>query len=62
MKKQNEKDIKHLEEAMMYNPIASVNDCTGYVNTIPETNTKAQNLSQMLNVPTSPRHKNKRNK
>ncbi len=45
--------IKHLEKAMFENRIASSNDCTGFMNTPPQTEEKADNMSDMLNVPTS---------
>ena len=45
--------IKHLEKAMFDNPIASSNDCTGFMNTPPQTDEKADNMSDLLNVPTS---------
>ncbi len=46
------KKIKHLEEAMFENRIASANDCTGMMNTLPDEEI-AENISDMLNVPTS---------
>lgn len=45
---------KHLEDAMFNNRAASANDCTGYSNTIPENEKEAENLSSLMNVPTSP--------
>ncbi|MBE6718127.1 MAG: hypothetical protein E7574_02580 [Ruminococcaceae bacterium] len=52
-KKNNKKTYKHLEEAMFINRAASVNDCTGLMNTPPKTHEKSENLSELLNVPTS---------
>ena len=53
-------DTKHLEKAMFENRIASATDCTGYMVTPPETNVKADNISKILNVPTSKHVKNKK--
>ncbi|MBQ7968216.1 MAG: hypothetical protein IJ292_00130 [Clostridia bacterium] len=58
--KNKEKSTEHLEKAMLENRIASSNDCTGYMVTLPENNSESENISDMLNVPTSKRtHKKK---
>ena len=58
-KTNNKQDLKHLEDAIFSTPAASANDCTGFVNTIPENNNQADALSSLLQVPTSPRKNNK---
>ena len=42
-----------LENAMFENRVASTNDCTGYMVTLPENNADADNISDLLNVPAS---------
>lgn len=58
-KTKTSKDLKHLEDAMLSNPVSSANDCTGFVNTLPENNETADALSDLLNVPTSRKRKSK---
>ena len=52
--RQNRGKYQHLEQAFFNNPAASANDCTGYVNTPPPGHEEAENLSDLLNAPTSP--------
>ncbi len=55
MKKQNQNnDTKHLEDALFNNPVVSATDTTGYVPTLPYTDEKADNISEMMSVPVSP--------
>ena len=59
-KKTNTKDsLKHLENAIYKTPAASVNDFTGYMPSHPESNEKCENISNLMNVPTSPHTKRK---
>jgi hypothetical protein len=51
--KNNKNTADHLEKAMFENRIASANDCTGYMVTLPESNAESDNISDMLHVPTS---------
>lgn len=51
---------KHLEDAMFNNRAASANDCTGYSTTIHASEKEAENLSNLMNVPTSPPKKKRR--
>ena len=62
MNKENNKSTKHLENAMFVNRVASVNDCTGLMNTPPKTDEKSDNMSELLNVPTSVPSKNKKHR
>lgn len=39
------------EDALFTNPVASSNDCTGYINTLPESEEEAESYSDLLNVP-----------
>ncbi len=50
-KKKNSYLNRDLEEAFLTNPVASVNDRTGYINTLPDTEEEAENFSDLLNVP-----------
>ena len=59
-KKNNDKMDRQLENAFFNNPVASTNDCTGYVNTIPEEKPEAKNISELLNVPVESIRKKKR--
>lgn len=49
----------HLENAIFYTPAASANDCTGMSTSLSETDEKAENISSLLCVRTSP-HLNKK--
>lgn len=42
---------KLAEEAMFTNPIASVNDCTGITQTIPQTGSQAESYCDIADVP-----------
>lgn len=54
-KKTNKKDsFKHLEDAIYRTPAASANDCTGYMPIHTESNEKSENISNLMNAPTSP--------
>lgn len=44
----------HLENAIYKTPPASATDWTGYSPYVSASNEKAENLSEMMNVPTSP--------
>lgn len=52
-KKTNATNTKHLEDALFKTPPASANDYTGYVPSSPENIEKCENLSDLMNVPTS---------
>lgn len=47
----DDKKYSHLEEAFFNNPVASVNDRTGYVRTPPADKDGAENLAELLSVP-----------
>ena len=49
----NKNSLKHLDNAVDITKPASANDCTGYVPTLSEIGEKAENLSHLMNVPTS---------
>ncbi len=59
MKNSKKQDTSHLEKAMFENRIASATDCTGYMVSHPETNIKADHISDIMNVPTSKHRKRK---
>lgn len=42
------------EKAMFHNPVASVNDATGYATTSPKTQEESQSLSNLINAPSTP--------
>ena len=44
---------RRLERAMFDNPAASVNEATGFSNTLPENGFESESLSELLNVRTS---------
>ncbi len=51
------------KDAFLTNPVASVNEATGYVNTAVQTNYEANNLSKIQgNIPTTPLSKKDRAK
>ena len=56
MKHKNTKsgsNFKHLENAVDITKPESANDCTGYVPTLTGIDEKGENLSDLMNVPTS---------
>ena len=54
--KKNQTDkFAHLENAVYNTPPASSNDFTGYMPVHPETEEKCENISRLMNVPTSPK-------
>ena len=59
--KKTNNSLKHLEDALYRTPPASANDFTGYMPSHTESEDKCENISELLNVPTSkPKHTNKR--
>ncbi len=42
---------KNCEDAILYNPVASVNDCTGYTMNAPLTNAEAEDKARLINAP-----------
>ncbi len=58
--KDKNNSTKHLDDALYNTTPASANDRTGYVPFLPENNENLNNLSQLLNVPTSPHIKKKK--
>lgn len=53
-KTKTQNGTEHLEDAIYKTPPASATDWTGYNPYISDSNEKAENLSEMMNVPTSP--------
>lgn len=44
---------RRLEKAMFDSPVASVNEATGFANTLPQNDHESESLSELLNVQTS---------
>lgn len=55
-----DKKLAHIEKAFFENRVASNNDCTGYMVTLPETKEQDENVSDLLNVPPSKQVKSKK--
>ncbi len=55
-----ENESSHLKDIFMITPAASPTDCTGFVNTPPETNDEAKNISRVMHARTSPRTDDKK--
>ena len=51
----NEKNRKnkYAEDAFLHNPIASVTDCTGFVQRVPECADEAESYEDLYDVPVS---------
>ena len=58
-KTKTQNSTKHLEDAIYKTPPASPTDWTGYSPYVSDSTEKAENLSEMMNVPTSPPSKQK---
>lgn len=43
--------VNNLEDAFLYNPVASSTDCTGYVQRIPEYENEAESYADLYDVP-----------
>ncbi len=44
---------RRLEKAMFDSPVASVNEATGFSNTLPQNDLESESLSELLNAETS---------
>ncbi len=53
-KTKSKNDTAHLEDAVYRTPPASATDFTGYVPVLSDSYEKHKNISEMMNVPTSP--------
>lgn len=43
--------VNNVEDAFLYNPVASATDCTGYVQQIPEYENEAESYAELYDVP-----------
>ena len=58
-KTKTQNDLSHLKDAIYKTPPASATDWTGYSPYVSDSTEKSKNLSEMMNVPSSPPSKKK---
>ncbi len=46
-----DKNMGHVKDAFLHNPVASASDCTGFVQQIPEYEEQALSYSEICDVP-----------